>query len=72
MSAASSPDHLVQMVNDIASFFAAEPDQEAAIAGIENHLRKFWDPRMRRKLIAYAQGGGSGIAPGARAAIARL
>ena len=71
-SVSSSPDHLVQMVNDIAGFFAAEPDHEAAIAGIENHLRKFWDPRMRRKLIAYAQGGGADIAPSARAAIARL
>jgi formate dehydrogenase subunit delta len=68
----SSPDRLVQMVNDIAGFFAAEPDHEAAIDGIENHLRKFWDPRMRRKLIAYAQGGATDIAPSARAAIDRL
>ncbi|MDB5969210.1 MAG: formate dehydrogenase, delta subunit [Hydrocarboniphaga sp.] len=68
----ASPDHLVQMVNDIAGFFDAEPDHDAAIAGIENHLRKFWDPRMRRKLIAHLQGGVAEIAPSARAAIARL
>lgn len=69
---ASSSQHLVQMVNDIAGFFDAEPDHEAAIAGIENHLRKFWDPRMRRKLIEHMHAGATDIAPTARAAIDRL
>jgi len=65
--------HLVQMVNDIAGFFSAEPDRAAAVAGIENHLRKFWDPRMRRKLIEHRHsGGGDDIAPAARDAIDRL
>jgi formate dehydrogenase subunit delta len=68
----SSAEHLVQMVNDIAGFFDAEPDHETAVAGIENHLRKFWDPRMRRKLIEHRRNGGEDIALTARAAIDRL
>jgi formate dehydrogenase subunit delta len=44
-------DRLVAMVNDIAAFFTGEsgPDAPAAVA---NHLRRFWDPRMRSQIIA--------------------
>jgi formate dehydrogenase subunit delta len=45
-------DKLVQMANQIASFFAAEPQRETALDGVATHLRKFWDPRMRRELLA--------------------
>ena len=43
---------LVTMANQIASFFATEPDREIAVAGTANHIRKFWEPRMRRGLFA--------------------
>ena len=43
---------LVTMANQIASFFATEPDREIAVAGTANHIRKFWEPRMRRSLFA--------------------
>ncbi|TAH46873.1 MAG: formate dehydrogenase, partial [Gammaproteobacteria bacterium] len=39
------------MANDIAAYFASEPDREAAISGIVNHIEKTWDPRMRRQII---------------------
>jgi formate dehydrogenase subunit delta len=42
---------LVTMANDIATFFRAEAQREEAIAGIVNHLSKFWTPRMRAKLL---------------------
>ena len=45
-------DNLVTMANRIGQFFAAMPDRDAALAGIAEHLRKFWEPRMRRQLLA--------------------
>src|ERR1700691_6079460 len=48
-------EHLVKMANDIGNFFRAEPEREDAIAGIANHIAKFWTPRMRQKLNAHLQ-----------------
>jgi formate dehydrogenase subunit delta len=45
-------EHLVKMANDIGHFFGAEPEREDAIAGIANHIAKFWTKRMRDKLTA--------------------
>jgi formate dehydrogenase subunit delta len=45
--------HLVKMANDIGNFFRAEPVREDAIAGISNHIDKFWTQRMREKLNAH-------------------
>ena len=44
-------DRLVAMVNDISAFFAGEsgPDAPAAVA---DHLRRFWEPRMRAEIVA--------------------
>ena len=47
--------HLVQMANDIGNFFRSEPEREDAIAGIANHISKFWTPRMRQKLMSHVQ-----------------
>jgi formate dehydrogenase subunit delta len=46
-------EHLVKMANDIGNFFRAEPLREDAIAGISNHIAKFWTKRMREKLDAH-------------------
>ncbi|HZX92055.1 MAG TPA: formate dehydrogenase subunit delta [Rudaea sp.] len=68
-----NPEHLAEMVNDIAHFFAAEPDREAAVSGVSGHLKKFWDPRMRRQIVAYLrdQDGGE-LSELARAGVTRL
>lgn len=66
-----SPERLVYMANQIGKFFAAQ-GEEAAIAGIADHLKKFWDPRMRREIIAHLDAGGAGLDPGTRAAVERL
>jgi formate dehydrogenase subunit delta len=69
---AASPDtKLVTMANQIATFFASQP-REDAVAGIENHIRKFWDPRMRGKILGLPAAGGDGLTPLAREAIDRL
>lgn len=63
---------LVTMANDIANFFAGEPDRDAAVAGVTNHLRRFWEPRMRQQIVSYLAAGGSGLSPLAAEAVARL
>jgi len=42
---------LLHDVNEIAKYFAAYPREEA-VAGIADHIKKFWDPRMRKELKA--------------------
>ena len=57
-----SPDRLVYMANQIGKFFASQRGQNPAI-GIADHLRKFWDPRMRNAIMAHAADGGTGLDP---------
>jgi formate dehydrogenase subunit delta len=64
-------ERLVDMANQIADFFAAYPRDEA-IAGVADHLKKFWDPRLRRALISRAQSGGAGLRDLVREAIPRV
>lgn len=44
------------MAGDIAAQFAHKSPEVAATA-VATHIRMFWDPRMRRALIATADGG---------------
>lgn len=48
---------LVKMANDIGNFFRADPVREDAIAGIANHIDKFWTKRMRQKITAHGEAG---------------
>jgi formate dehydrogenase subunit delta len=43
---------LIHMANQIGTFFAAMPDRDEAVDGVATHLKKFWEPRMRRKILA--------------------
>lgn len=51
--------HLVKMANNIGAFFKSEPDRALAVQGIEQHIRNFWEPRMRDKIVEYSQNGGT-------------
>ena len=53
--------HLVKMANQIGQFFEAEPDREQAMQDIAGHLKRFWDPRMRKAIIAHLDRGGEGL-----------
>jgi formate dehydrogenase subunit delta len=54
--------HLIKMANNIASFFEAEPDPAKGAKGVADHLKNFWDPRMRREILRYAdEQGGKGL-----------
>jgi formate dehydrogenase subunit delta len=65
-------EHIVLMANDIGNFFRAEPDRQVAIAGISNHINKFWTRRMRQKLLEYVQHGGNELDELPRAAVAHV
>jgi formate dehydrogenase subunit delta len=67
-----NPQRLVAMANDIAAFFNAEADKEAAAEQVANHLRKFWDPRMRAAIRRVAQEGGIGLSTLALSGVRRL
>jgi formate dehydrogenase subunit delta len=66
-----SPDKLVYMANQIGKFFAGQGEAKA-IAGIANHLEKFWDPRMRRAIGAHLDAGGTGLDPLVKRAVESL
>ena len=51
---------MVHDVNQIALFFASYPREEA-IAGILDHLKKFWERRMRKQIVDYVSQGGRGL-----------
>jgi formate dehydrogenase subunit delta len=61
----------VWRANEIAAQFAAIEPAEAATA-IANHIRSFWDPRMRRTLSACAQAEDVGLEPSVLAAVRLL
>jgi formate dehydrogenase subunit delta len=66
-----SPDRLIYMANQIGKFFASQgPDK--AVLGIAEHIRKFWDPRMRKAIQAHLDAGGAGLDPDVRDAVEAL
>ena len=63
------PKKLVKMANEIGAFFAAEPEPKVALEGIAGHIKKFWEPRMRRELLAALDAGGDGMSATVRDAL---
>jgi formate dehydrogenase subunit delta len=66
-----SPDRLVYMANQIGKFFEVQRADEV-VPGIADHIKKFWDPRMRKAIFAYIDEGGDGLDPQVREAILYL
>ncbi|MFN0315818.1 MAG: formate dehydrogenase subunit delta [Burkholderiales bacterium] len=56
-------EHLYKMANQIGAFFAAEPDRAAAMEGVANHLKRFWDPRMRKQIVQMVDERHAGLQP---------
>jgi formate dehydrogenase subunit delta len=55
-------ERILVMAEQIGFFFAPYPPLRAA-EGVRNHLRIYWDPRMRDALLAHIDAGGaSGLA----------
>ena len=57
-----SPDKLIRMANQIATFFESKKHDEA-VAGTAAHISDFWEPRMRKQLFDHIPAGGAGLRP---------
>ncbi len=62
---------MVHSANQIALFFQSYPREEA-IAAVADHLKKFWERRMREQIVGYVAKGGSGLHELALEAVKRL
>jgi formate dehydrogenase subunit delta len=65
------PDKLVRMANQIATFFRSQPGTDQADR-VAQHLRDYWDPRMRAAIRDHMAAGGEGLDDLARQAVQRL
>jgi formate dehydrogenase subunit delta len=59
------------MANQIGSFFNSQ-GHDHAVAGIAEHIKKFWDPRMRKKIFEHLDAGGDGLQPNVKDALTSL
>ena len=71
MQTSSSPERLIYMANQIGKFFQNQ-GHDKAVPGIAEHIRKFWDPRMRKQIFVHLDAGGAGLDPFVRDAIETL
>lgn len=53
-----SPEKMVHMANQIATFFRSQPGDDQA-ERVATHLRDYWEPRMRDQLKDYIARGGA-------------
>ena len=64
---------LVKMANEISVFFASDSPPSQAAQDVATHLRRFWEPRMRRQIVShYEERQGEGLNDLARQAVALL
>lgn len=66
-----SHDKLAYMANQIGRFFQSQK-QDTAVAAIEDHLLKFWDPRMRGAILAQLADGSIELDPLVRQAVEKM
>lgn len=65
-------EHLVKMANQIEMFFRNDPNRDAAVKAVANHIQRSWDPRMRLRISAHVAAGGEGLGDIARDAVKAL
>jgi formate dehydrogenase subunit delta len=68
----SNVKNLVTMANDIANFFHGAAEPGTAPRSVADHIRRYWEPRMRKQIIEYYAEGGAGLSDIARTAIGML
>ncbi|MDO8304990.1 formate dehydrogenase subunit delta [Herminiimonas sp.] len=51
----STVDTLVTMANQIGDFFETMRDRNQSLDEIAGHLKRSWDPRMRRALMEHVE-----------------
>lgn len=67
---ASPADKLVNMANQIATFFDTQPGDPAT--GIARHINEFWEPRMREGLLAQAATAPGDLSPSVTKALPQI
>ena len=65
-------DHMVKMANEISAFFISESKPGDASREVAGHLRRYWEPRMRKQIIEHYHNGAAGLEDVARDAIGIL
>jgi len=48
-------DLLIKMANQISEFFQGVTDPTQAASDVATHLTRYWDPRMRKQIVAYCE-----------------
>lgn len=71
MSETGTDAKLIRMANQIATFFASQPEVER-VDGVAAHINKFWEPRMRRRFHELVEDGAEGFLPLVIAASAKI
>jgi formate dehydrogenase subunit delta len=66
------PEYLIEMANDISAFFAPGRASAQAAAEVATHIQRYWDPRMRREIVAAWRAGAPALSAVAGAAVALL
>ena len=57
-----SPEKMIYMANQIATFFETKPHAEG-VEGVASHINAFWEPRMRTQFFELLDGGEAGFKP---------
>jgi formate dehydrogenase subunit delta len=68
-------DLLIKMANEIGDFFngAEVHDTQAAARDVANHIKRYWEPRMRAQMLKYyEERQGAGLTDLAKNAVALL
>ena len=58
-------DNLIDMANRIGEFFDSMPDHAEAVDSVADHIRRFWEPRMRLAILDRARRSGGERVDGA-------
>lgn len=65
-------ENLIKMANQIGAFFSTMPDHEQALADFTMHLKRSWEPRMRKAFLAHIeQTEGEGLDPIVKEAVSK-
>lgn len=67
----STGDRLIYMVNQIARNMAAQ-GPEQSVAMVADHIRRYWDPSMKRRIVALAGERPEALSPIAAKAVGRI
>lgn len=53
-----SDSKIIRMANQIAAFYRSKPEAEG-VAGVAEHINKFWERRMRAEFFTLIDAGGA-------------